>query len=295
MAATITWRVGTMECYPEYQQEKDVVFTVHWDCLGAETVSGSTYNGRVYGATGVTFNSGSSFVPYSQLTQEQVLGWVWDAIGQDQKTNYENNVQTQINNQINPPIVILPLPWTPPAISEQPMSVAVTTGSVATFNVVAYGPSDLSYQWSKNNTTIAGAISSSYTIENVQDSDAGDYTVVVSGNNGTSVTSNTATLTIIQPTPPPPVPVAPTITEQPTSQTIIVGDGAVFNVNATGDQPISYQWFKDNTEIVGATGNTHIIQTSTLTDAGNYHAVVTNIAGSTTSNTATLTVNEPTP
>ena len=294
MAATITWRVGTMECYPTYQQEKDVVFTVHWDCLGSETVSGSTYNGRVYGSTGVTYHSGSEFTPYNQLTQDQVLGWVWESMGTEQKTNYENSVQTQINNQINPPVVILPLPWTPPSISQQPQNIAVITGSSATFTVVATGPTDLSYQWSKNNTTIVGATTSTYTIESVQDSDAGDYTVTVSAQNGTSITSNPATLTIIQP-PPPPVPVAPTITEQPTSQTIIVGDGAVFNVNATGDQPISYQWFKDNTEIVGATGNTHIIQTSTLTDAGNYHAVVTNIAGSTTSNTATLTVNEPTP
>jgi hypothetical protein len=45
----------------------DVVFTVHWDCLGSEVVSGSTYNGRVYGATGVTYHSCSTFTPYNQL------------------------------------------------------------------------------------------------------------------------------------------------------------------------------------------------------------------------------------
>ena len=203
MSATITWRVGTMECYPTYQQEKDVVFTVHWDCLGSETVSGSTYNGRVYGATGVTYHSGSDFTPYNQLTQDQVLNWVWESLGTDQKTNYENSVQTQINNQINPPVVILPLPWTPPSISQQPQNIAVTTGSSAIFTVVATGPTDLSYQWSKNSTTIVGATTSTYTIESVQDSDAGNYTVVVSGNNGQSVTSNPATLTIITPTPDP--------------------------------------------------------------------------------------------
>ena len=210
MSATITWRVGTMECYPTYQQEKDVVFTVHWDCLGSETVSGSTYNGRVYGSTGVTYHSGSEFTPYNQLTQDQVLGWVWESMGTEQKTNYENSVQTQINNQINPPVVILPLPWTPPSISQQPQNIAVTTGSSATFTVVASGPTDLSYQWSKNSTTIVGATTSTYTIESVQDSDAGDYTVVVSGNNGQSVTSNPATLTIITPTPPPEPVVPPT-------------------------------------------------------------------------------------
>ena len=192
-----------MECYPTYQQEKDVVFTVHWDCLGSETVSGSTYNGRVYGSTGVTYHSGSEFTPYNQLTQDQVLGWVWESMGTEQKTNCENSVQTQINNQINPPVVILPLPWTPPGIAQQPQNIAVVTGSSATFTVVASGPTDLSYQWIKNDTNIVDATNSSYTIENVQDSDAGDYKVTVSGNNGQSVTSNTATLTIITPIPPP--------------------------------------------------------------------------------------------
>jgi len=138
-------------------------------------------------------------------------------MGTDQKSNYENSVQTQINNQINPPVVILPLPWTPPSISQQPQSAAVLSGSSVTFTVIAMGPSDLSYQWSKNSTNIVNAVSSSYTIESVQDSDAGSYTVLVSGNNGQTVNSNPATLTIMSPpTPPTPTPrPAPKIVSAP--------------------------------------------------------------------------------
>ena len=289
MSATITWKVGTMECYPQYDQEKDVVFTVHWDCVGSETVSNITYNGRVYGSTAVTYHSGSGFTPYELLTQEQVLGWVWDAMGQEQKTSYETSVQNQINNQITPPVVILPLPWTPPMIMEQPQNAAVLTGSTVTFNVSVTGPSTLSYQWDKNGSNILDAVSSSYTITDVQDSDAGDYKVTISTINGSSIVSNPATLTIIQP---PPTPVTPNITVQPISQTVVVGDGVAFNVNATGDQPLSYQWYKDNSEITGGTGNTLIIQTVSLTDAGDYKATVTNLAGIATSDTATLTVTE---
>jgi len=299
MSATITWRVGTMECYPTYQQEKDVVFTVHWDCLGSQTVNNKTYNGRVYGSCGVTYLSGSEFTPYELLTEPQVLNWVWEAIGSGSKENYESSVQSQIDNQINPPVLILPLPWTPPYISGQPSSVAAVTGSTVTFTVMAGGPSELTYQWKKNGNDVSGETSYSYTINNIQTTDEGDYTVVVSATNGISITSNPATLTIINPPPPPPpppTPSLPTITEQPVSQTIIIGDGAVFNVNATGQGPIVYQWFKDDVEIQGATGNTHIIQTSALTDAGVYTATVTNIVGTVTrSNPATLTVNEPTP
>ena len=293
MSATINWRVGVMECYPTYDQNTDVVFTVHWDCLGSETVSGSTYNGRVYGATGVTFHSGSDFTPYEDLTQPQVFGWVWDAMGSGSKENYENSVQTQINNLINPPIVTPPLPWSLPTIVLQPHTVTVNTGSTATFTISASGKPTPTYQWRFDGTSLTDETSTTLTINDVQDTNTGSYDVVVTNDVGT-VTSNIATLSVyFNPVPPvPPTPLPPTITEQPLNQTVVVGDGAVFNVNASGESPFAYQWFKDDTEIVGATGNTHIIQTSTLNDAGIYKATVTNIAGTTTSNTATLTVNE---
>ena len=291
MSATINWRVGVMECYPSYDQNTDVVFTVHWDCLGSEIVSGSTYNGRVYGATGVTFHSGSDFTPYEDLTQPQVFGWVWDTMGSGSKENYENSVQTQINNLINPPIVTPPLPWSSPTIVLQPHTVTVNTGSTATFTISASGKPTPTYQWRFDGTSLTDETSTTLTINNVQYINTGSYDAVVTNDVGT-VTSNIASLNVyfnpIPPTPPTP----PVITEQPSSQTVVVGDSASFNVNATGESPFAYQWFKDNTEIVDATGNTHIIQTSTLNDAGDYKATVTNIIGTTTSNIATLTVNE---
>ena len=290
MSATINWRVGTMECYPQYQQEKDVVFTVHWDCLGSEEYSGSTYTGRVYGSNGVTYHGGDQFIPYEDLTEATVLGWIWDEMGQEQKDNIESSVQNQINNQINPPIVILPLPWSAPSITSQPQSLTVATGSIATFTVSATGKPTPMYQWYKGNVEITDATSNEYTIQSVTESDYGTYTVTVSNSYG-NVTSNPAELLQMAPTPPTP-PSIPTITVQPISQTVVVGDGVTFNVNAIGDQPLSYQWYKDNSEMTGGTGNTLIIQTVSLTDAGEYKAIVTNQAGIATSDIATLTVTE---
>ena len=111
MSATITWRVGCMDSYPKYDNYIDLVFNVHWDCLGSQEYSGSTYNGRVYGCNGVSIHSGSAFIPYEQLTEAEVLGWVWTSMGEEQKLAYESAVQTQIDNLINPPVVQLPLPW----------------------------------------------------------------------------------------------------------------------------------------------------------------------------------------
>jgi hypothetical protein len=120
---TITWKVTNLDCYPKYDQETDVVFTVHWDCLGnivvgTGSLSGSVYNSRLYGTTGVQYHSSSAFIPYDQLTENVVLGWTFDSMGTGSKANIEKGAVSSLYTQINPPVVQPPLPW-------------VTTGSVS--------------------------------------------------------------------------------------------------------------------------------------------------------------------
>jgi len=55
-----------------------------------------------------------AFTPYADLTQAQVLGWVW-ANGVD-KDATEASVQAQIDSQINPTVIQPPLPWIAPAV-----------------------------------------------------------------------------------------------------------------------------------------------------------------------------------
>ncbi len=107
MAITNTWSVVQMDAYPELDGETDVVFSVHWTLSGTD----GTYNGSVYGSVGVTLDPDAPFVPYASLTQAQVIGWVQDALGEEQVASYEANVAQQIENQINPPVVTPPLPW----------------------------------------------------------------------------------------------------------------------------------------------------------------------------------------
>ena len=82
-----------------------------------------------------------------------------------------------------------------PSITTQPSSVSVSSGSSATFTVVASSSTTMSYQWYKDSTAISGATSASYTISSASSSDAGSYYVVVTNSAG-STTSSTATLTI---------------------------------------------------------------------------------------------------
>lgn len=84
---------------------------------------------------------------------------------------------------------------------------------------------------------------------------------------------------------------APVITNQPQSTTVFEGNIASFSVTATGTPPLSYQWRKNSVNINGATSSTYVIPSAAESDEGNYSVVVSNSAGSVTSNNATLTVN----
>lgn len=112
-STTITWDITAMDCYPQADGQTDVVFTVHWTCNGTQEQDGKTYNGSVYSTCAVTYTAGSPYTPYADLTQEQVLGWIW-ASGVDQSTT-EAAVALQISQQANPPVVQPPLPWAQPA------------------------------------------------------------------------------------------------------------------------------------------------------------------------------------
>ena len=98
-----------------------------------------------------------------------------------------------------------------------------------------------------------------------------------------------------------PAPVPPAITTQPTSQTVTAGETATFTVAATGDMPLTYQWKKDGVALTdggsigGAATATLTISYAQAADAGSYTVVVSNAAGSATSNAATLTVNAAPP
>ena len=171
----------------------------------------------------------------------------------------------------------------PPTVITQPQNRTNVSGSLAGFSVEAMGTAPLSYQWQFNGANIGGATAATVTFGNVQASDAGNYSAVVT-NTGGSITSAVAVLTVWVP---------PTIASQPHSRTNVVGTIAVFNVSATGTAPLSYQWQFNGANIGGATAATLTFGNVQVSDAGSYWVVVTNAAGSATSAVALLTVLVP--
>ena len=105
---TIQWAVTSMSCYPQDAQQTDVVFRVNWSCT-ARLIDGlQSYNAVENGAVGVEYTQGQPFTPYDQLTQDQVLGWVWEQVD---KADVEAKVTANIAAQAAPPVVNPPLPW----------------------------------------------------------------------------------------------------------------------------------------------------------------------------------------
>lgn len=108
MATNFTWTVDAM--YTVQQPDPNYVVNVLWELTGVD----GQYTASIGGNT--VFSSAEqpeNFVPYGQLTQAIVIGWVQDALGADGIANYEANVNGQIASQKNPPVSPenTPLPW----------------------------------------------------------------------------------------------------------------------------------------------------------------------------------------
>ncbi len=155
-----------------------------------------------------------------------------------------------------------------PAITGQPASAVIATGSNTVLSVVANGI-DPAYQWYKDGAPVADATAATYTA-----TAAGTYYVVVTDPAGT-ISSANATVTVTD---------GPAIVTQPRSATILAGTSQTLEVEATG-AGLSYQWHKDGTAIAGATSATY-----DATETGTYDVVVTNAAGSVASSSATIAV-----
>ena len=177
-------------------------------------------------------------------------------------------------------------PAVPPSILTPPASVTVTEPGSAAFAVTVGGDAPFTYQWRRNGVAIGGANGTSYVLNPTSTADNGSTFDVIVTNAGGSVTSVSATLTVL------PAPVPPGITTHPASTTVTAPVAAAFNVVATGDAPISYQWRRNGVAIGGATFSTYSLNPTAVGDSGStFDVVVSNSAGSITSAVATLTVN----
>lgn len=190
------------------------------------------------------------------------------------------NIYNAVTSQIATLTVVDP-------IITQPLGQIVNAGAPVLMSVTVTGSAPLSIQWYKGASAlsdggnISGATGATLSLATAFGADAGNYSVVVS-NAFNSVTSQVATLTVID----------PVILTQPQSLARLVGGSATFSVLAAGSG-LSYQWRLGGAPIPAATGLVYTKTNLALVDAGDYSVVISGTYGSVTSAVAVLTVALP--
>lgn len=109
MSANFVWIIEWMKNYPEYENLQNVVYEIGWRCNASEAFDGKDYGATRYGSVQIAYNQNGTFVAYEDLTEEIVLGWLYENGVNKQES--EQALQDQITAQIAPAAIELPLPW----------------------------------------------------------------------------------------------------------------------------------------------------------------------------------------
>jgi hypothetical protein len=105
------WYINQLDCVPQDGDLTDFVVVCHWNRNAEETINDKEYFAFVYGTQSFSKDNVTNFIPYEDLTYEIVCGWLDASMD---VAALDLNLDAQIENQVNPPIVVLPLPFTNP-------------------------------------------------------------------------------------------------------------------------------------------------------------------------------------
>jgi len=110
---TYTWNCRTVDCYPTFEGDlKDVVYNVHWrlNCTSDKVdAEGNSYVASVYGTQAISTEDIKDFIPFADLSNATVSGWVESTMGDEEVAQLKSNLDANIESQINPTSVTLTL------------------------------------------------------------------------------------------------------------------------------------------------------------------------------------------
>ena len=105
MANTYTWDCKTVDIYPNHDSHSDVVYNVHWRLNAVsdqQDAEGNNYSASVYGTYAVNADDISNFIPFADLTNDTVTGWVTAGMGNDEVASLKSSLDDQIALLITP-------------------------------------------------------------------------------------------------------------------------------------------------------------------------------------------------
>ena len=96
----MNWNCKLVDVYTsEIDGHEKVIFNVHWRVEKED----KDYSASSYGTQSLNTENIENFIPYDDVTSEMVEGWVKDAMGEEEVSNIESNLDQQIENKKNPP------------------------------------------------------------------------------------------------------------------------------------------------------------------------------------------------
>jgi len=236
------------------------------------TISGTSPINCTWRKDGVLRSSGSSNSYYKSNVTEADAG------------SYQV-VATNIAGVATSSITVVTVnPAEAPKVYNLPAAVLVKYGETMSLSPTVSGTAPLYYQWKKDGVALTRGQSNNFYVSMVTLADAGVYTLTVTNAVG-ATTSAGVTVTVLDP-------VAPSIYGLPTTRIVAFGGYLSLYPTTSGTQPMTYQWLRDGTEIVGAINETYSRSSVTTSDSGQYTLVATNLVGSATSTPVTVIVNE---
>ena len=170
-------------------------------------------------------------------------------------------------------------PLLKPVITQQPVGQSLRVGE--SLNLLVKADNATGYQWKKDGENIPSATKAAFSKDNIQLTDAGSYTCVVTGEGG-AVTSSAAVVGVEKIDP-------PVFTKQPAGVTTKVGQTITLTTEATGAD--RYEWTKDGEAVTGAYDATYTKANATEADSGTYQCKAVGEGGETLSTEAKVTVN----
>ena len=105
-----TFKVTNIYCYPTYNSQENLAFTVLWDYTGSD----GTYISNVSGSTNIPYDPEAEYTPYENLTEPDVISWILQYTDPAVLEEARALIISRIQEAANPPAVINPkLPWEP--------------------------------------------------------------------------------------------------------------------------------------------------------------------------------------
>jgi len=95
---TYDWNCKTVDVHPQEEGKTNVVYNVHWIVTGVD----GDYSATSIGTQIVSLSEGGAFILFEDLTNEVVVGWTKEAMGEDEVNQIETSIASQIEDQKNP-------------------------------------------------------------------------------------------------------------------------------------------------------------------------------------------------